>query len=258
MSRDAGDLYRLEMMLVNLGCADLMAGDLDASRPLLSDALRIAYKIDDRVAQFFVLEALMCHAARSGQMRLAAQLFGAAEAIRAGTGASVMAMIAPMLAAAQESAVAALGTSRFQAESEAGRRLSRDAALWLGSRDMAAPLMRREPRESDLPEAPAVALPLALLLESLDRLAAAPEPDAPPTEVVAREITIGMQILVLLEALSDSGRVILQAVLAGCRSRSEAAVTVLAMLELARRRQVRLEQSTLFGPILVTAVSAQS
>src|SRR2546430_14599034 len=123
---------------------------------------------------------------------------------------------------------------------------------------MAAPLMRREPRESDLPEAPAVALPLAVLLESLEHLAAAPEPDAPPTEVVAREITIGMQILVLLEALSESGRVILQAVLVGCRSRSEAAVTVLAMLELARRRQVRLEQSTLFGPILVTAGRARA
>ena len=137
-------------------------------------------------------------------------------------------------------------------------RAIRDAALWLGSRDMVAPLMRREPRDSDLPEAPAVALSLGVLLESLDRLAAAPEPEATPTEVVAREITIGRQIRVLLEALSDSGRVILQAVLSGCRSRSEAAVTVLAMLELARRRQVRLEQSTLFGPILVTAVSAQS
>ena len=76
--------------------------------------------------------------------------------------------------------------------------------------------------------------------------------------MVAREITIGMQIRVLLEALSQGGRVILQTVLAGARSRSEAAVTVLAMLELARRRQVRLEQSTLFGPIVVTAVETGS
>ncbi|TMB50576.1 MAG: hypothetical protein E6J50_05335 [Chloroflexi bacterium] len=76
--------------------------------------------------------------------------------------------------------------------------------------------------------------------------------------MVAREITIGMQIRVLLDALSGSGRVILQSVLASCRSRSEAAVTVLAMLELARRRQVRLEQSTLFGPILVKMVGART
>jgi segregation and condensation protein A len=133
-------------------------------------------------------------------------------------------------------------------------RAIRDAAAWLGARDMVAPLIRREPRESDLPEAPAVALPSGLLSEALDLLAETPEPEAPPTEVVAREITIGMQIRVLLEALSGSGRVVLQAVLAACRSRSEVAVTVLAMLELARRRQVRLEQSTLFGPIEVSAV----
>ena len=137
-------------------------------------------------------------------------------------------------------------------------RAARDAAAWLGARDMTAPLIRREPRESDLPEAPAVALPPALLTEALDRLSATPEPEAPPTEVVAREITIGMQIRVLLEALSASGRVVLQAVLAGCRSRSEVAVTVLAMLELARRRQVRLEQATLFGPIEVTAVAGNA
>jgi segregation and condensation protein A len=137
-------------------------------------------------------------------------------------------------------------------------RAIRDAAAWLGARDMVAPLMRREPRESDLPEAPVVALPPGLLSDSLDLLAATPEPEAPPAEVVAREITIGMQIRVLLEALSGSGRVVLQAVLAGCRSRNEVAVTVLAMLELARRRQVRLEQSTLFGPIEVTAVAGSA
>ena len=137
-------------------------------------------------------------------------------------------------------------------------RAVRDTASWLGARDMVAPLIRREPRDSDLPEGPAVALPARLLTEALDGLSATPEPDAPPPEVVAREITIGMQIRVLLEALSESGRMVLQAVLAGCRSRSEVAVTVLAMLELARRRQVRLDQSTLFGPIVVTTVAGSA
>ena len=89
-----------------------------------------------------------------------------------------------------------------------------------------------------------------LLVEALDRLAAVAEPEPPPPEVVAREITIGMQIRALLDALSASGRVILQSVLATCRSRTEAAVTVLATLELVRRRQVQVRQSTVFGPIL--------
>ena len=129
----------------------------------------------------------------------------------------------------------------------------RDAALAFGERDGALPAFRREPRESDLPEAPVEPLPAGLLAAALDRLAAIPEPAAPPPEVVPREITIGQQITVLLEALSGGGRVLLQAVLARCRSRTEAAVTFLATLELVRRQQVLAEQSDPFGPIVVEA-----
>lgn len=132
-------------------------------------------------------------------------------------------------------------------------RTMRDAARALGERDGRTRVMRREPRESDLPEAPTAPLPVALLVEALERLAAVPEPEPPPAEVMAREITIGMQIRVLRAALSATGRVVLQAVLAGCRTRTEAAVTILATLELVRRRQVRAEQRTLFGPIVIEA-----
>jgi chromatin segregation and condensation protein Rec8/ScpA/Scc1 (kleisin family) len=69
--------------------------------------------------------------------------------------------------------------------------------------------------------------------------------------VVKREITIAEQIEVLRAALSGTGRVVLQAVLARCRTRTEATVTFLATLELVRRRQVRAEQTKTFGPILV-------
>jgi chromatin segregation and condensation protein Rec8/ScpA/Scc1 (kleisin family) len=69
--------------------------------------------------------------------------------------------------------------------------------------------------------------------------------------VVKREITIAEQIEVLRRALSATGRVVLQAILASARSRTEATVTFLATLELVRRRQVRVEQTKLFGPILV-------
>jgi segregation and condensation protein A len=137
-------------------------------------------------------------------------------------------------------------------------RAVRDAARALADRDMTAPLMRREPRETDLPEVPGASLSAALLVEALDRLATVAEPEAPPPEVVAREVTIGMQIRALLDALSSSGHVILQAVLATCRSRTEAAVTVLAALELVRRRQVRVKQSTVFGPILIEVASQPS
>jgi segregation and condensation protein A len=132
-------------------------------------------------------------------------------------------------------------------------RALRDAARSLGERDGVAPVVRREPRESDLPELPAEPIPVAVLAGALEALAAIPEPEAPPPVVVPREITIGQQIAVLRRALSGGGRVLLQTVLARCVSRTEVAVTFLAALELVRRRQVRADQRELFGPIVIEA-----
>ncbi|MEO3855424.1 LuxR C-terminal-related transcriptional regulator [Acrocarpospora sp. B8E8] len=131
LSREAGDLYSLGMMLMNLGLATLIAGDLDGSEPLFAEALRIAEQIDDRVAQHHLLYASGCHAASSGQARLAAQLFGAAETVRTSIGASVMSFLGPLLARAENSATAALGAPRFEAEFATGKHLSRDAAIGL-------------------------------------------------------------------------------------------------------------------------------
>jgi segregation and condensation protein A len=130
-------------------------------------------------------------------------------------------------------------------------RALRDAAAALGERDGASPVMRREPRESDLPEVAAEPIAVRVLADALETLAAIPEPVPPPPEVVPREITIGQQIDVLRHALSAGGRVLLQTILARCRSRTEAAVTFLATLELVRRRQVTAEQHELFGPIIL-------
>lgn len=133
-------------------------------------------------------------------------------------------------------------------------RALRDLARALGERDLAAPAFRREPRESDLPEAPAEVLSTRLLTDALAALAAIPDPEPEPPQIVAREITIAMQIGTLQAVLSASGRVVLQQVLAACRSRTEATVTVLAALELVRRRIVRVEQDEIFGPIRMEAV----
>ncbi|MCV0403647.1 MAG: segregation/condensation protein A [Chloroflexi bacterium] len=133
-------------------------------------------------------------------------------------------------------------------------RALRDASVALGAMDGVAPVMRREPRESDLPEAPTEPLPVAVLVDALEALARIPEPAAPPPEIVVREITIGQQIEVLRRALGRGGRVVLQTILAGCRTRTEAAVTFLATLELVRRRQVTAQQDDIFGPIVVEAL----
>ncbi len=139
LSREAGDLYSLEMMLLNLGSTELITGDLDSSKLLLADALRIAQQIDDRIAQYYLLDALAYHAVRSGAARRAAQLLGAAETIRTGAGASVIPTIAPLIAAAEDSATAALGAAKFEAEVQAGKRLSRGAAIALALGEPARP-----------------------------------------------------------------------------------------------------------------------
>jgi DNA-binding CsgD family transcriptional regulator len=131
LSREVGDLYTLKVWLLNLGTAALIAGEHAASKPLFAEALRIAHQVDDRVQLAYLLDALGCHAARSGHERLAAQLLGAADTVRTGSGARIMPFLAPLVAQAEESAIAVLGASRFEAESKAGSRLSRDAAVRL-------------------------------------------------------------------------------------------------------------------------------
>jgi predicted ATPase/DNA-binding CsgD family transcriptional regulator len=131
LSRQVGDLYSLEMMLLNLGLTALVAGDLDGSWPPLAEALRIARRLDDRIAQYGLLDSLGRHAADSGRPQLAAQLLGAAETVRAGVGASVLPYLLPLVAQATESTTAVLGTQAFRAEFDTGRRMDRDEAIAL-------------------------------------------------------------------------------------------------------------------------------
>ena len=137
-------------------------------------------------------------------------------------------------------------------------RALRDAARELAVWDLARPTYRREPREEDLPEAPVEPLPAGLLAETLQLLAAIPEPEPLPPEVVPREVTIAMQSAAIRAAMGSAGNVVLQRVLAACRSRTEVTVNMLAMLELVRRRQATVEQTELFGPILLRSLSPEA
>jgi DNA-binding NarL/FixJ family response regulator len=131
LSREAGDLYYLQTMLMYLGQAAMLTSDVSASKPKFVEALRIARQIDDRITQYVLLSLLSWHAARSSQPRVAAQLLGAAEALgsRAGTGMTGPAM--RLLTRANEATVSALGGSTFEAEYAAGKRMGREAALRL-------------------------------------------------------------------------------------------------------------------------------
>jgi DNA-binding CsgD family transcriptional regulator len=137
LSREAGDLYSLDMMLVNQGFAALMSGDLRESEQRFTEGLRIAHQLDDRVAQCNLLGGLVCCAEGSGEPQLAAQLLGAMENLRAEVGGSVNAGFAPALTRATTSVTAVLGPSRFGSEFRVGQQLSRAAAVRLALRDAA-------------------------------------------------------------------------------------------------------------------------
>jgi predicted ATPase/DNA-binding CsgD family transcriptional regulator len=131
LSRAAGDLYQLEAMLRNLGMVGMMSGDIHAANSWFVEALQLARTIDNRLAQYYGLAAAGWYAANTGQPRAAAQLLGAADAAATQTGADIMGPLVPLLVQAKALAKEALGSSKFEAESQAGRRLSRMAALRL-------------------------------------------------------------------------------------------------------------------------------
>jgi chromatin segregation and condensation protein Rec8/ScpA/Scc1 (kleisin family) len=64
-------------------------------------------------------------------------------------------------------------------------------------------------------------------------------------------VTVIQQIEFLRAALGREGKVVLQAILAAGSSRTERVVTLMAALELVRRRELRAKQSSLFGPIVL-------
>jgi predicted ATPase/DNA-binding CsgD family transcriptional regulator len=131
LGREAGDQHQIEAMLRNLGMIGMMTGDLNAAKPPYVEALRVARHVDNRLAQYYGLACLGWHAANSGQPRAAAQLLGAAEALATQTGADIMGPSVPLLGQAKESTIAALGASAYDHEFEAGKQLSREAALQL-------------------------------------------------------------------------------------------------------------------------------
>ncbi len=156
LSREAGDLYQIEAMLRNFGMVGMMTGDTSAARSGFVEALQVARRFDNRLAEYYGLACLGWHAANTSQVRIAARLLGAAEALAMQTGADMLGPAVPMLAEAREATIAALGVSALDGEFSAGKKLSREAALRLalGESDgtggqpadgtVAGPLAKRE------------------------------------------------------------------------------------------------------------------
>jgi predicted ATPase/DNA-binding CsgD family transcriptional regulator len=145
LSRDVGDQYSLEMLLMNLGFGTLMLDRIEHAEQAFREALEIARDLDDRVAACYLLGGLGCCAARTGDARLAAQLFGAMEELRDEVGATLNAGIVRVLRPATAAATKALGPARFGAETAAGRALGRVAAIRLALRGTSTPTTAAPP-----------------------------------------------------------------------------------------------------------------
>ncbi len=144
----------------------------------------------------------------------------------------------------------------YRAHRDAGRRLE----------DEAAPrrLFRREPSvaaaaaRAGAHPAPAPPLPAELLTRALAALARiAPPPPVPP-EVMPRTVTIAQRVEIIRAALRDADSVVLQDLMEHVRDRVVRAVTVLAMLELVKRRESTVEQGEPFGPIVARRFVAET
>jgi len=137
----------------------------------------------------------------------------------------------------------------YRAHRDAGRRLADEALIRIG-------LFRREPaaaRASGLTGArPADIIPIdpARLGRALAHLARIAPPPAPPSEVIARTITLTERAAIIRAALRDAPTVVLQDLLTGVRDRVVIAITFLAMLELMKRREIVVEQAAPWGPIV--------
>jgi segregation and condensation protein A len=141
----------------------------------------------------------------------------------------------------------------YRAFRDAGYRLQAVAAARFG-------VFRREPAAAQAaaiagsrppPAPPADPIVLADALRSLVRIV--PPPPTPP-EAFARTVTIGERTAVIRAALRLAGSVVLQDLLSGVRDRVVVAVTFLALLELAKQREVVVEQAEPWGPIVARLV----
>jgi predicted ATPase/DNA-binding CsgD family transcriptional regulator len=138
LSRAAGDVYSLEMMLMNQALAAVMSGNLRECELRSTEGLHLAGQLDDRIAQSYLLGTLACCAAAFGEHRRAAQLLGATDRVRGEAGASIHVGLAPALDTATRTATAALGPAGFASAFATGHRLTRDMASRIALRESPA------------------------------------------------------------------------------------------------------------------------
>lgn len=141
----------------------------------------------------------------------------------------------------------------YRAFRDGGIRLQEGASERMG-------LFRREPAAAQAAaiagSRPPAAPPLdpAVLVEALAALVRIVPPPPRPPEAMARTVTIDDRTAVIRAALRAAGSFVLQDLLQDVRVRVVVAVTFLALLELAKQRELVLEQAEPWGPIVARLV----
>jgi len=95
------------------------------------------------------------------------------------------------------------------------------------------------------------AMPLAALVGALSASVRLVPPPPPPTETMRRVVTLEERAAVIRQALRRAPSIVLQELLHDVRDRVVVAVTFLALLELVKGRELRIEQRRPWGPIEV-------
>lgn len=138
---------------------------------------------------------------------------------------------------------------------DAGQRLGERAGLGLA-------LHRREPAVASaaaaagsVPEA-GPPLPVALLRSALAHSARLVPPAPPAPQLMPRTVTLEDRAAVIRAALERAPHIVLQELLHDVHDRVVVAVTFLALLELVKGRELRIEQQEPWGPIAIRRIDA--
>jgi segregation and condensation protein A len=96
-----------------------------------------------------------------------------------------------------------------------------------------------------------------VLVDALDGLARVAPPPPPPPETIRRTVLLTDRAQLIRRALRGADVIVLQDLLRGVRDRVVVAVTFLAMLELMKRREIVVEQTEPWGPIMARRTTAE-
>ncbi|MGH8103175.1 MAG: tetratricopeptide repeat protein [bacterium] len=127
--RDLGNKAGIAMSLNNLGEVALKQGDLSQARSFLKEATEICRDIGDKLRAAESLEAFAYLNQAEGKSERAAQLFGAADALREILGAPLPPNERADYDRTAAAARTALSNAAFEAAFAAGRALPLDAAI---------------------------------------------------------------------------------------------------------------------------------